>query len=249
MGFSIGTTEGDIGTVKSFYFDEQTWTIRHLIVDAGGWLTSRQVLISPLSLRATDWMNRRLIANLTKDQVKNSPVIDQDESISRYFEIEYHRYYGYPSYWAGPHRWGPTEFPSEWSDMPRAHMAVIEAEEAERGSRHLRGTRDVIGYYIRATDGDIGHVEDFLIEDDTWAIRYMVVDTRNWLPGKKVIVSPAWIDRISWSDSVVYVNLQRERIKNSPEYDPSRSLERADETRLYDFYGRPTYWKDRDKAA
>ena len=125
---------------------------------------------------------------------------------------------------------------------PRASVSV-------QGDPSLRSARDVTGYYIAARDGDIGHVDDFLVDDRAWAIRYLIVDTRNWWPGKKVALSPEWIKTVSWTDSRVHVDLQREEIKAAPEYDASRPFEREDETRLFEHYdrrkdsGRRKYWE------
>ena len=63
---------------------------------------------------------------------------------------------------------------------------------------HLRSSAAVTGYHIQATDGDIGHVEDFLLDDRSWTIRFMVVDTTNWWAGEKVLIAPAWIERVDW---------------------------------------------------
>lgn len=265
-GFTIGAADGDIGRVTDFYFDDQTWTIRHLVVDTGRWLAGRQVLISPLSFKALDWDSSRIVVNLSKQQIENSPSIETDKPISRQREMDYYGYYGMPYYWSGPYRWGAWATPLGYgAPVPAAgpppSLSATEREmwarEHQEGDPHLRSVEAVNEYYIRASDGDIGHVEDFVIDDRDWAIRYVVVDTRNWLPGKKVLVSPEWIQDISWSDSLVHLNLTRQQIENSPEYDPSRPLERPYETRLYDYYGRPRYWdaharpqdRDRDRAA
>jgi hypothetical protein len=224
------------------------------VVDTGGWLSGREVLISPMSCTGVDWDNSRIAAKLTRGQVENSPSIDTDKPISRQRETEYYGYYGMPYYWAGPYRWGAWATP--WAYVgpaapPPAASAVgreIYARQREAGDPHLRSTASVTGYYLQARDGDIGHVEDFLVDDQDWAIRYLVVDTRNWLPGKQVLVAPDWVDRISWSDSTVYMNVLRETIRTSPEYDPSRPIERPYESSLYDYYGRPRYW-ERDRAA
>jgi hypothetical protein len=134
-----------------------------------------------------------------------------------------------------------------------AHVTGQRTSDAERleektfireqeGDPHLQSANEVINYYIEAKDGDIGHVEDFIVEDQTWVIRYMVVDTRNWLPGKKVLVSPQWIKEVSWANARVYVDLLRDTIKNSPEYDPVVPLSREYEHRLYEHYDRQKYW-------
>ena len=134
---------------------------------------------------------------------------------------------------------------------PDSIFETIKANEAdglqvilrtENGDLPLRSSQSVIGAYIQARDGDIGHVEDFIVDDETWVIQYLVVDTRNWLPGKKVLIAPAWIEEIEWPDGKVYIDLNRETIKRSPAYDPSVSLERSYEEKLYDYYDRRKYW-------
>ena len=248
-GFTVGATDGDIGHVEEFYFDDASFTVRHLVVDTGGWLGGRKVLISPMALRDIDWGGKRINAALTKAQVEKSPAIDTDRPVSRQHEIEYYRYYGYPYYWeAGPYLWGAYPYPYPFPLAGRATSLEKERHwdwAGEGGDPHLRSSAAVIGYHIAATDGDIGHVEDFLVDDATWAIRYMIVDTRNWWLSKKVLVSPEWIERVDWSDSKVHVGVTREQIKKSPEYDPSGPVERDYETRLHDHYGRPSYWSDR----
>jgi PRC-barrel domain len=243
QGFTIGATDGDIGRVDAFYFDDTSFTVRHLVVDTGGWLGGRKVLISPMALPAIDWDGKRINAKLTKSQVERSPDIDTNQPVSRQEEITYHRYYGYPPYWAGPYLWGLGPYPVT---SPGSEVREYERWEwgaKEHGDPHLRSSAAVIGYHIEATDGEIGHVEDFLVEDSSWAIRYMIVDTRNWWPGKKVLVSLEWIDRVEWSDATVRVGVTREQIKTSPEYDPMDPVARAYETRLHDHYGRPAYWE------
>ena len=247
-GFTIGATDGDIGQIEAFYFDDLSFTVRHLVVDTGGWLGGRKVLISPRALGRIDWDGSRVNASLTKAQVENSPSIDTDQPVSRQKEIEYHRYYGYPTYWAGPYLWGGYPLPVMGPDA----VMDLEAERRwdwttkERGDPHLRSSAVVIGYYIAATDGEIGHVEDFLVDEASWAIRYMIADTSNWWLGKQVLVSTEWIDAVDWNDSRLHVDLTREQIKSSPEYDASRPVEREYETRLHDYYGRPGYWYSRE---
>lgn len=247
-GFRIGATDGDIGHVDACYFDDASFTVRHLVVDTGSWLAGRKVLISPMALREIDWDRGRINAALIKAQVEQSPDIDADRPVSRQEEIVYHRYYGYPSYWTGSYLWGaypyPYPFPSPGRAMGLEQEGRWDWEVGQGGDPHLRSSAAVIGYHIAATDGAIGHVEDFLVDDATWAIRYMIVDTRNWWPGKKVLVSPEWIARVDWNESKVHVDMTRTQIKNSPEYDASRPVQRDYEARLHDHYGRRGYWRD-----
>jgi len=243
-GFGIKATNGEIGEVTDFYFDDDRWTIRYLVVDTGKWLPGRQVLISPISLGKADRANRRIQVDLTMEQIKNSPGIETDKPVSRQYEASYFDYYGYPYYWTGPYLWGPAAYPGPLV-MPERTQAEGEAirREQESSDPHLHSAREVRGYYIEAADGDIGHVEDFIVDDEDWAIRYMVVDTRNWWPGKKVLVSPQWIERASWHDSRVYVNLARSDIQEAPEYDTNRPLSRDYESSLHRHYRRAPYWE------
>jgi PRC-barrel domain len=245
-GYTIHATDGDVGEVVEFYFDDEEWTIRYVVADTGNWLTGRKVLISPVALGRVDWNSKKLNAAMTREQVQNSPDIDTDKPVSRQHETAYYDYYGYPYYWAGPYLWGPVPYPADYpayaGSTPSSVEREVAAAEKQQGDVHLRSTNEVTGYYIGASDGDIGHVEDFLIDDENWTIRYMVVDTRNWWPGKKVLVAPDWIKSISWADSKVYVDLSRDSIKNGPEYNPSVPMDRDYEGRLYQHYGRPKYW-------
>jgi len=123
-------------------------------------------------------------------------------------------------------------------------LNIISELDLGSGDSHLRSTNEVAGYRIQAKDDKIGHVEDFIMDDNLWILRYVVIDTRNWLPGgRKVLVSPGWVDHISWADRIVFINLNAKAIENSPEYKPTLPVNREYEERLYDFYGRPYYWK------
>ncbi|MDQ6659973.1 MAG: PRC-barrel domain-containing protein [Chloroflexota bacterium] len=255
QGCEIRATDGEIGSVDQFFFDDETWTVRYLVVDTGHWIPGRQVLISPIALDETDWDTKALNVSLTREQIKNSPGIDTDKSVSRQHEAEYSDYYGYPYYWGGGGLWGLGPYPAGLMTMAYPDRVGVAtgyaaaparqpetARREQQGDPHLRTTQAVIGYYIEAQDGEIGHVEDFLIDDETWAIRYMVIDTVNWWPGKKVVVAPQWIERVSWEESKVYVDLTRESIKGAPEFDATALVNREYEKSLYDHYGRPKYW-------
>ena len=256
-GQVIHASDGELGTVDHFLFDDESWTIRYLVVETGK-LLGRKVLISPISIdrkHKTDG----LALSLTKEQIRNSPGIDTDKPVSRQHETQYFNYYGYPYYWGGPGLWGGTAYPIGhpattgslgYPDRTSGYTgtaATARPQPAKEEDPHLRSTKEVIGYYIEASDGSIGHVEDFLIDNENWAIRYMVVDTVNWRPGKKVVVAPQWIKDVSWMESRVYVNLSRKRIKNAPEYDPAAIVDREYEVKLYEHYGSPKYW-DADRT-
>jgi len=243
-GLAIRATDGEIGTVDEFYFEDETWAIRYLTVDTGGWLGGRQVLISPISVvGAPDWQAKRLDVALTKKQVENSPDINMHQPVSRQHEIAYLGYYGYPFYWGGSDLWGGAPNPAGLAiPIPASTETMAVRMANESTDSHLRSAQEVGDYYLEATDGEIGSVDGFVVDDEAWAIRYIEVTTRNWWPGKKVLVSPAWVERVSWEDSKVYVGLTRETIKGAPEYLESRPITRGYEGQLHSYYGRPPYW-------
>jgi uncharacterized protein YrrD len=242
-GYKLNSLDGEIGKVKEFYFDDQHWAIRYLVAETGNWLMDRQVLISPYALVAVIREEQHIAIDLTKKQIEDSPSLNSDKPVSRQFEQAYYGYYGWPIYWGGAYMWGP---------YPYLERDREKWKKSNQGGKtwdpHLRSTQDVSDHHIQATDGEIGHVEDFIIDDEAWAIRYLIINTRNWWPGKKVLVSPQWIERVSWDESKVFVNLSRETIKHSPEYTEESLLTRDYETGLYRHYDRKGYWIDEQAA-
>lgn len=233
-GHAIRATDGVIGRVDDFYFDDHDWAIRYLVVDTGTWLSGRTVLISPIAIGPPDWTASVIPVSLTKDQVEHSPDIDTRKPVSRQHEVEYFGYYGYPYYWGGAGLWGMGAYPGS----PTTEGRIEEEFKAHRtpatrapDDRHLRSSNAVIGHHIEATDGAIGHVEDLLVDDRTWAIRYLIVDTHNWWGGQQVLVAPQWITDVSWSESTVSVDLTRQAVKDAPRYDSVVALGRRHSAR------------------
>lgn len=208
-GYDILGADGEIGVVDEFYFDDQHWTIRYLVVNTHKWLPGRRLLVSPLALSKPLWAARMLPATLTREQVEKSPDIDLDKPISRQHEIILNEHYGWHPWWTAMRSVPP----------PPTHVEK-DVERVAEGDPHLRSIREVIGYHIQARDGEIGHVEDFILSEPIWDIQYMVVDTRNWLPGRRVLVALQWIIQVAWAEQKVHLDLLRRTVKNSPEYDP-----------------------------
>ncbi|MEO6986003.1 MAG: PRC-barrel domain-containing protein [Paralcaligenes sp.] len=263
--YAIHATDGVIGHVKDFYFDDEAWVIRYLVVDTGSWLSSRKVLISPISIGDPDWVKKVLPVSITKEQVKNSPPIDTDKPVSRQHEIRYLGYYGYPSYWGGVGLWGGDYYPgmmmtgyggfvsTPYTADARARETYARADEArhQNDDLHLRSCQAIMGYHIEAADGDIGQVQGLLVDERTWAIRYMIVNTSNWWLGHLVLIVPPWIKRVSWAESIVSVDLTRQAVKDAPPYNSTAQMNRKRETELHAHYGRRGYWEDeaKNKAA
>ncbi|HBG25516.1 MAG: hypothetical protein A2Y10_05320 [Planctomycetes bacterium GWF2_41_51] len=237
--YKIESKDGNIGQVHSFLFDDEKWIIRYLVVDIGNWLTGRKVLIVPSALGKPEGQDRVFPVELSREEISKSPDISTDQPISRQQEHELHKYYNWAAYWGGPLGLaatpiGPVPIPKE------TQTPVGIAEE-----NHLRSTKEVIGYTLHASDGKIGRVDDFIIHQENWIIRYMVVDTTHWIAGKKVLIPPDWIKEISWSHAEVSVDVSKETVKKSPEFNPAAPVNREYEIRLYDYYGRPKYWSPR----
>ncbi len=238
-GYKLHSLDGEIGKVKEFFFDDKHWAIRYLVADTGNWLTSRQVLISPYALANVNKEEQSIAVNLTKKQIEKSPSLNNDKPVSQQFEEDYYKYYGWPIYWSGPEMWGP--YPYIVFDLNKQRESV---QSKKTWDSHLRSIHDASGKNIQATDGEIGHVEDFIIDDKTWAIRCLIIDTKDWWTGKKVLVSPKWIDRISWSERKAFINLSRDAIKQSPEFTEVSLLTRDYESALHKHYNRNGYWVD-----
>jgi uncharacterized protein YrrD len=241
IGFTIGATDGEVGKVKEFYFDDKTWTIRYLVVETGSWLFGRKILLSPEALLTPNWDKQIFPVNLTMEQIKCSPEIDTDIPVSRQQEMELHGYYSWSTYWGGGLMGGGigTSGMMIQSTLPLQQAIHNEANSDGKENHedpHLRSTDKVKGYTIQATDSEIGEVEDFIIDNQTWAIDFMEVDTGKWFPGKKVLISPKWIREINWKTSSVIVNATKEQVKNSPEYFPNHEISDSYVSNLEDYY-------------
>ena len=229
--------------------------------NTGSWLSSRKVLISPIAVGQSNWADKALSASITKEQVKNSPDIDTDKPVSRQHEMEYLGYYSYPYYWGGAGFWGAGVYPGMTllgvgSAASASEYLTAQADPAgaerhaanhKNDDPHLRSGKAVMKYHIEASDGGIGHVQGLLFDQDTWAIRYLIVDTSNWWLGHQVLIAPRWIKNVSWPDHTVLVDLTRQAVKDAPPYDPALTLGRDEEIGLHKHYERAGYWAEEVK--
>ncbi len=255
--FAIQATDGAMGRVTDFYFDDEAWVIRYLVVDTGTWLSSRKfVLISPIAIGHPNWTDKVLPVSITKEQARNSPDIDSEKPVSRQHEMRFNGYYGYSYYWGGAGLWGGETYPT--SLMPSYHGLVaapraLRVEALKTSARahpaqhqdddpHLRDCKAVMTYHVQAADGDLGHVQGLLVDEETWAIRYVVVDTSRWWLGHQVLIAPQWIENVSYRDATVSVSLTRQAVKYAPPYDPAVKLDRKQEAEIHKHYGRRGYW-------
>jgi len=235
-GYELHARDGAIGKVKDVYFDDAHWQVRYLVVSAGSWLTERDVLIAAAALTARDWDKGALTVDLTKEQVRNCPAVATDRPVSRQQELELHKFYGWPYYWTAPMLgigFGPI-----FGDASASTGVDVATPVEVKSDPNLRSAHATRGYRIEATDGSIGHVEDFLVDDESWRVPYLLVDTRNWWPGNGVIVSSREILNMDWANSVVNLSLTRDAIKSSPEFDGAQPFTKDYTDRLDTHYNR-----------
>jgi uncharacterized protein YrrD len=225
-GYEIRAADGDIGSVHDVLFEDTSSRVRYLVVDTGSWLVGRRVLLAAAAIGEILHDARAITTGLTTRQVKDSPSIDTDQPVSRQHEEALHAHYDWAPYWYGAPAYGLAPY---WGGLelapPPPAEDPVEREVAEMARQqadpHLRSAREVIGYYVAAKDGDIGHVEDLLLDDANWMIRHLIIDTRNWLPGKKVVIDPDRLRSVSWADQQIELDLSRSEVESSPEYDSS----------------------------
>lgn len=242
-GHSIAASDGTIGSVSDVLFDDNSWLIRWLVVDTGVWLPGRKVLLPPSVLGHADPTSKTFSVRLTRAQIETSPELDTQSPVSRQFEMSTYNYYGWSPYWGSGYFMGGYGFPGAAITMGADPEVQRRAEEIarhqhDREESNLRSAEEVTGYHIHATDGEIGHLSDLVIEDMDWSIHYLIVDTSNWWMGQKVLISPRSAQDIRWTEHLIYLDVDRQKVKDSPPYDPDMPLDRAHEDRMAGHYAK-----------
>lgn len=246
-GYDIAASDGEIGDVHDFYVDEAFWVIRYLVVDTGRWLPGRKVLIDPEALGEPVWLQRRLPIELSREQVQNAPDMATDLPLSKREELALRDHYKWRYYW---------DFSAMGIAPPNLRGAMAPLASAERDPERkpgmadpgsetsLRSAREVTGYEVAALDGEIGRIDDFVIDDANWTIRYLIAETGRWLSSRKVLLDPGWTSAIDWLNERLTVELDRETVRRAPPFDPAEPINRAYEEQFYDYYGRPAYFRE-----
>ncbi len=225
--YNLHTSDADFGKLEQIYFDDRHWQIHYFVVRTGSWLLGRVTLILPRSVAAVDDTSKHIDLALTREQVEHSPPYNTKLPVSRHYEQQYFQYYGYEPYWVGDPLYGSAP----------QNPVNTEGLLSEPENSHLRSSQEVRGYTLHARDGTIGQVEDFIVGDPDWALAYLEVDTRKWLPGKHVLVAPAWINQVVWEKREVVVDLSRDTIVSAPAYGPDKVISRDYQVTLYQHYG------------
>ncbi|MGP4039549.1 PRC-barrel domain-containing protein [Gracilibacillus sp. D59] len=218
---NVEASDGELGKVKDLYFDSEKWTVRYLVIDTLKWLPGMKVLLSPVAFDHVEPSNGQISVLASKQQIKDSPSIDEHQPVSRKNEINLHAYYGWQPYWIGNGLWGPGDIPIAYqpSELMNENESVEDDNPSLRSVNELKG--HVSGYTVKAADEDIGNVIDFVIDDHSWAIHYLIVDTGDWLPGKKIVIVPELIDSIEWTKKELTINLKSEDVEKESVEDES----------------------------
>ena len=241
--YVLDAKDGEIGRCKDFLFDDRHWGIRYMMANTGKWLPGREVLISPVSLGIPDHDAKRFPVKLTKEEIRKCPPLEQDAPVSRKYETLFHGYYGLPLYWSGDHLWGFEHHPAKVALPAKLKEKREEMlEEAEKG--HLRSIREVNGYKTFAAGEKIGYIDDFAIDVDYWAIRYVLVDSRKWLPGRKFVVPAMLVENVQWTSGEIEIAVEKEALRNSPWYDPASHIDRGYEEDIFRYYGQAPYFEE-----
>jgi sporulation protein YlmC with PRC-barrel domain len=220
-GHQLAASDGAIGRVKDFYFDDQTWAVRYVVADTGTWLSERMVLLSPHAFGRLELEAKLLHINLTRKKIEDSPAIDTHRPVSRQYEVAYNRYYGWPNYWEPVGVWGETGLPVVMP--PATPESVHHRGHNQRDDVHLRSAQSVAGYQIHAKDGPLGTVSSFLLDPKTWLIRQVVVETGHWYAGKEILIPVSKVGAIRYEESRVEVALTQAELKDTPEHEVARS--------------------------
>lgn len=230
-GYTVRATDGEMGRVTDFYFDDDHWTVRYLVVNTGdataGSPTSRgAVLVSPMAVTNPDFDSKRFDLSLTREQVLNGPGTDSDQPVSREWEERYSAYYRLAPYWGGPLLWGGFATAVEAAAAPLAGFPLVPnnlppPQGSPSGDNHLRSAHEVIGYAVQASDASGGSVEDLLVDDRSWKVHHIVVDTTSFWPGGEVLVPAELVTEVEWAGHQISFDLTREEIKRRADFRPS----------------------------
>lgn len=252
IGNKIAAQDGDLGKVDDLLFDDMNWTVRYFVLDTGGWLPGRKILISPVEVMELIPEEKHAKVKLTQEQIRNSPTLESNLPVGRQFEAELVKYYGWPGYW--PAMYGSTMQISPGIGMADASLygQVLPEEEdlpdlkEKEGRANLRSIHEVKGYAIQAADGKIGHVEDFIVQTADWNLSHLEVDTRNWWPGKKVLVPSGLMKKVDWGMKTLEISVSKNILSEAPEYDPDEPLTAEFLGKLHDYY-RDAGWFDKQE--
>ncbi len=234
---TLSALDGDIGRSRDFLFDDEHWAVRYLEVNTSRWLIGRRVLISPAVVGVPDFDDKRLPVDLTQSAIEDAPGLDKDQPVSRQYEAEYASHFGQMYYWWGAGLWGDGSNPGDI--VSRVEVPVTPEENVVNSIEedcHLRSAEEVIGYRTHAIDGDLGEVEDFIVDTRNWSIAFAVLDTGHWLPGRKIMLPVVWVNGIDWAERRFNIDVTKAALESAPEIEEPLSAQSI--TAFYEHFGK-----------
>ncbi len=229
FGYSVAAIDGSLGKLEDFLFDERSHDLRYLVADTGGWFDRRHLLVAPAAFGHTHWPARDFPVRISREQAAASPALVADAALSRRHEVALHSFFEWMPYWL-----------SHSNGVPTAHVAAPDGGD-EAAPSLCRAAR-LIGYQAQGTDSEIGHVVDFLIDDDQWKVRDVIVDTESWGEPRTVIVSMALFRGIDAAAEKLLVGLTARLVRECPVFDPQAIAGSRSEVVFHDYLGRPRSW-------
>ena len=227
--YTVIGNDGEIGKVEDVYFDEEMWTVRYIVVKTGATFLSEKLFVSPVSIDKFDHTNELIRIGITKDEAQKAPD-PGDEPVSRKYEKDFSLYYRINPYWIGSGAWGSANTARE---MAQQEVQILESD-LEEDESHVHQAKHVTRYELAVTDGSFGKIDDLLIDESSFKIKYFVADMRKWLPGgKKVLISPQWIEEIEWAAARIRINVTRDQLESAPEYRTELDLTDERESELW----------------
>lgn len=242
-GYHLKALDGDFGKLVALYFDDKNWIVRYFVARSTEWLVGRKLLIVPTLITDIDPKDKIIDVDLTLQQVENSPLLEareigDEEYISLNYEQEIYRYYRLLPYWHSEPAIIPMGDSSNSNSNPNPNEIKLVETSESFAHRPLHSSEELKNFGLHATDGNIGHIADLIIEEESWRIRYLEINTHHWLPGKHVLLAPAWIKKIDWQNKTVLVDLDCNAIKTAPDYEPAKIISRQYQLDLYQHYGK-----------
>ena len=205
IGRGLLASDGTIGTISDFLFEEATWSVRYVLVDTGKWLAGRQVLLSPRAFVHEPFGQPGTArARLSRSQIEESPALATGEPLTRGFERAYFRHFGWPSYWMGP--------------SLGAALAPVDTSEVR-----LLSVKELTGGLAQASDTRIGKVKNFSLSSLSWMVREIVVDAGHWYSERLVLIQPGLVERVGMAESVLYIGRSRLEVLSAPSLSETRS--------------------------
>ncbi|GGD02692.1 hypothetical protein GCM10007216_36830 [Thalassobacillus devorans] len=251
--YNIQANDGELGKVKDLYFDDKKWTVRYLVADTRKWLPGKKVVVSPSGVKAVDTGEEVVHVENNKEDIRHNATLEEKQDFSYEKEMELSDTFGWKQYWAGEFLWGgyltpmdPVEEPARAAEPQTTQEPPINDNVHDRKDK-LRSSESIKGEFkhgvVHGENGKIGYIKDLMIDEGTWRIRYLLVDTSEWSTNERVLLSPDWLQSVDWLTNDFYIDLKLETIEDGPNYEKDQTVTKEFEEMIYRKYRKEPYWQ------